>query len=247
MFSSFLKFLKKTVDYIVHQAYYVNTQEEIPMNETTSYTAIAAFDVDAQKGFTPICPDELPVPGGHKIVDALNLMAQYADVRVASKDSHSPKALWVVNTKEQMLKPTGLENADITWVSHCVPGTPGFELLDGLPRPIDYDFMVYKGVEVDLHPYGACYHDLGNTMSTGVIEFLRSKKVGTVLVGGLALEFCVATTATQLIEAGFKVILFTPACRVLNGESQLPALKAMADKGILIANNETELKAAIQG
>jgi len=25
---------------------------------------IASFDVDAQKGFTPICPDELPVTGG---------------------------------------------------------------------------------------------------------------------------------------------------------------------------------------
>ena len=31
----------------------------------------ASFDVDAQKGFTPICPDELPVAGGDEIVDAL--------------------------------------------------------------------------------------------------------------------------------------------------------------------------------
>lgn len=28
---------------------------------------IASFDVDAQKGFTPLCPDELPVPGGDAI------------------------------------------------------------------------------------------------------------------------------------------------------------------------------------
>ncbi len=33
----------------------------------------AAFDVDAQKGFTPLCPDELPVVGGHLIGAELNL------------------------------------------------------------------------------------------------------------------------------------------------------------------------------
>ena len=44
---------------------------------------------------------------------------------------------------------TGLTNADVTWVSHCGPGTPGFALLDGLPDPIDYDYFVWKGVEPD--------------------------------------------------------------------------------------------------
>ena len=29
---------------------------------------IASFDVDAQKGFTPLCPNELPVPEGDTIV-----------------------------------------------------------------------------------------------------------------------------------------------------------------------------------
>ncbi len=208
---------------------------------------IAAFDVDAQKGFTPICPDELPVPGGDEIVDSLNLMGSYANLRVASKDSHSPQALWVVDTPEQMLQPTGLRNADLTWVSHCVPGTPGFELLDGLPKPHEYDFMVYKGVEPDLHPYGACYHDLDNRMSTGVIEFLKSKEVDVVIVGGLALEFCVKTTATQLLDAGFKVVLFTPACRALNSSAVESSINDMQSAGILIANTEQELKNALMG
>ena len=59
-----------------------------------------------------------------------------------------------------------LANADLSWVSHCVPGTPGFELLDELPQPLDYDYFVWKGVEPDLHPYGACYHDLAEKRST---------------------------------------------------------------------------------
>ena len=34
---------------------------------TLSKTAIASFDVDAQKSFTPLCPNELPVAGGDQI------------------------------------------------------------------------------------------------------------------------------------------------------------------------------------
>ena len=29
---------------------------------------VASFDIDAQKTFTPLCPDELPVTEGDKIV-----------------------------------------------------------------------------------------------------------------------------------------------------------------------------------
>lgn len=117
---------------------------------------IASFDVDAQLGFTCHAPQELPVPDGHEIAPDLNAMAQRADLRLGSKDAHPANAAWVVADATQMLRPLTLANADLTWVSHCIPGTPGFELLPGLPAPIEYDYFVWKGVEPDLHPYGAC-------------------------------------------------------------------------------------------
>ena len=177
---------------------------------------IASFDVDAQKGFTPLCPNELPVPGGDGIVSELNRMAAFATFRVGSKDAHSPQAKWVVEDPANMLQPTGLSEADITWVSHCVPGTPGFDLLDGLPSPTEYDYFVWKGIELDIHPYGACYHDLSGKLSTGVIEYLKANGVTTVIVGGLAFEYCVATTCKQLASAGFEVVVYMPATRALN-------------------------------
>ena len=45
---------------------------------------IASFDVDAQKGFTPLCPNELPVPGGDAIAPALNQLAARASLRLGS-------------------------------------------------------------------------------------------------------------------------------------------------------------------
>lgn len=206
---------------------------------------IASFDVDAQKGFTPLCPSELPVPGGDTIVPALNQMATYAQVRIGSKDAHSPQAAWVVDSHAEMLRALPLANADLTWVSHCVPGTQGFELLDGLPAPLDYDYFVWKGVEPDLHPYGACYHDLAEKRSTGVIEFLRQNDVDLVLVGGLALDYCVKTTALQLRRAGFEVIVHLPACRAIASETAETACIAMREQGITLAASLEQLDGAL--
>lgn len=203
---------------------------------------IASFDVDAQKSFTPLCPNELPVEGGDTIGSELNRMAAIASFRVGSKDAHTTQAPWVVNTHSDMLQPTGLEHADLTWVSHCVPGTEGFKLLDDLPQPLDYDYFIWKGVEPEFHPYGACYHDLSNKLSTGVIEFLKAKGVECILVGGLALDFCVKTTALQLAKANFiSVIVYLPSCRAISEAGAEEAILEMRAAGIKIANNYEEL------
>lgn len=206
---------------------------------------IASFDVDAQKGFTPLCPGELPVPGGDAIAPALNQLATRASLRLGSKDAHSPQAAWVAPSHAEMLKPLPLANADLSWVSHCVPGTPGFELLDELPAPLDYDYFVWKGVEPDLHPYGACYHDLAEKRSTGVIEFLRHNGVNRVLVGGLALDYCVKTTALQLRRAGFMVDVYLPACRAIAEDTASSACAEMRAAGIALHASLNELDAAL--
>ncbi|MBD1588239.1 nicotinamidase [Pseudomonas typographi] len=206
---------------------------------------VASFDVDAQKGFTPLCPEQLPVPGGDLIAADLNFLASRAALRLGSKDAHSPHASWVVAQAADMLKPLPLANADVTWVSHCVPGTPGFELLDGLPAPLEYDFFVWKGIEPDLHPYGACYHDLAERRSTGAIEFLRAQGVGTVLVGGLALDYCVRTTALQLRRAGFEVGVYLPACRAIAEHTAEQAYQTLRGAGIALYANAAELDAAL--
>lgn len=206
---------------------------------------IASFDVDAQKGFTPLCPDELPVPGGEQIAPALNQLASRAQLRLGSKDAHSPQAAWIAPSHAEMLQPLPLPNADLSWVSHCVPGSKGFELLDELPQPLDYDYFVWKGVEPDLHPYGACYHDLAERRSTGAIEFLRHNGVQRVLVAGLALDYCVKTTALQLRKAGFTVGVYLPACRAIAKDTATQACAEMTALGIELYASLDELDAAL--
>lgn len=205
---------------------------------------IAAFDVDVQKGFTPLCPEELPVPGGDTIVPELEYMAGFADYRIGSKDAHPDKAVWTVATPEEMLQPLEYPEADLTWVKHCVPGTKGFESLEGLPRPTEYDYYIWKGMEPDLHPYGACYHDIHENLSTGVIEFLREREVGCVIVGGLAFDYCVQTTVWQLQRAGFKVLVYLPATRGLTEEGTGKTKETfLHTKNIQMIDNREELAA----
>ena len=193
---------------------------------------IAAFIVDAQKGFTPICPDELPIPDGDTIVPELLRMIDVSDYVVGSKDAHPSNAVWVADEKQTMLTPLSYPHSDLVWNRHCVVGTQGFELLDGLPDPMEFDYFVWKGMERDVHPYGACYHGLNDTMSTGVIEFLKSKDVELVLVGGLAYDFCVGTTVKQLVAAGFKVALYEPACKGINPEGIDKMREELKDIGV---------------
>ncbi|GGY93793.1 nicotinamidase [Shewanella fodinae] len=208
---------------------------------------IAAFDVDAQRTFTPLCPHELPVVGGDEIAAELNAQAQLAQLRIASKDAHCPTAKWVVASHAEMLQPLDYPDADLTWVRHAEPGTEGFELIPGLPAPAEYDFLVYKGVETAMHPYGACYHDLAGRISTGVIEWLKCHQVDTVLVGGLALDFCVKTTALQLAAAGFNVYLNLAACRAISETGASTACEEMRQAGITLVKDSQVLAAKLQG
>ena len=206
---------------------------------------VASFDVDSQRTFTPLCPDELPVEEGDEIGPELNRQAEYAAYRLGSKDSHSPEAVWVTDDADKIGKP-GVEgdNVEEHWPVHAVPGTEGFELIPGLPRPADYDFFVWKGVELDMHPYGACYHDIPERMSTGVIEWLKARGISHVLVGGLATDFCVWATARQLQDAGFQVILNRAATRGIADESVEEALEAMEKAGVKFIDSCDELEQA---
>lgn len=210
---------------------------DIELNKT------ACIDVDPQKGFSELCPKELPVEGALQIVDELKLNHAKASVRLVSRDMHPPGAAWEAETPERMLEPVGLPEVDIKWNPHCVVGTVGVELLPGLPPVRDYDFQINKGIDPDAHPYGAFYHDQADTLSTGGIEFLRSKQIDTVIVGGLALDFCVKKSVEQLVNAGFKVIVNLASTRPVFPDATDSVVSELVDKGVVIVENSAAIKA----
>lgn len=103
--------------------------------QPNKHSRFAAFHVDAQKGFTPICPDELPITDGDTIVEELNFLARKCDYLIGSKDAHPYNAVWTASDEQPMGTALLYKHADLSWNRHCVVGTTGFELLDGLHEP----------------------------------------------------------------------------------------------------------------
>ncbi|MBS0289950.1 MAG: isochorismatase family protein [Proteobacteria bacterium] len=207
------------------------------MNKINLKTPVACMDIDSQYSFTPQCPDELPVPHGDEIVPELNEQAKFAQYRIGSKEAHPVHAIWFATPEQPTLSKIQDDNVDVRWPKHCIPGTKGFEQLKGLPHPSQYDFFVWKGIEPDMHPYGSCFHDLNEKLSTGIIEFLRDKGVKTVIVGGLATDYCVKNTVLQLLNAGFETIVNLAACRGLNPLTTSLAISQMKNHGAIIIDS----------
>ena len=200
----------------------------------------ASFDVDSQNGFTERCMSELPVMDGQSIVPALNEQAKYADFRIMSKDAHPQDGIWVASESEPQFSKVSRPNVDIRWNSHCVVGTFGSDLIEGLPHPSTYDFLIYKGVERDMHPYSAAYHDLGKTISTGIIEWAKQKHIDTFIVGGLATDYCVKETAIDLAFAGFNVIVNLDASRSIDADLT-ETLQIFEAEGVKVIQNIKEI------
>lgn len=206
---------------------------------------IASFEIDPEKGFTHQC-NELAIDGGDEIVPELNENAKLAVYRYLSRDMHPKGAAWETETPELIgqLMEKQLPEVDRHWVAHCEFGTKGAELLDGLPHPIlGYDFTIVKGFEKDVHPYGACYHDLSEQKPTGIISEMIVQGVTHVILGGLAFDFCVATTAMQLARTGkFKVIINKAATRSVSPETEVTAKQQLEDAGVVILKDAKAVK-----
>lgn len=207
----------------------------------------ASFDIDCQKGFTNICPDELPVPGGETIVSEVNATAKFAKYRIGSKDWHPNVSLHMADKEHPQFSPVNLPNIDIRWNRHCIGNEKGSELLEGLPNWNEYDYFVWKGLQPDTHPYSAIYHDLQKKLSTGVIEWLTVNNISTVLAVGIATDFCLKETAIDLAKKGFRVIVNMAATKAINaqldsGETTLTiAIKEMKTYNIQFIDNALEL------
>ncbi|SEA79904.1 nicotinamidase/pyrazinamidase [Desulfuromusa kysingii] len=203
----------------------------------------ASFDVDPQRGFTPLCPAELPVAQGDEIADELNAQARFARLRLVSKDCHPLEAPWVAHSAAEVMQPVAGDypNLDIKWPPHCVVGTEGNRLIPGLPDEAVYDLVVEKGKDPLMHPYGACFQDLQERISTGAIEWLQTQGINTLLLGGLATDYCVKTTGLQLLQAGFRVILNRAACRGVATATSEQGLEELRQAGAEFVNSSHDL------
>jgi nicotinamidase/pyrazinamidase len=173
---------------------------------TTSATALLV--VDAQRGFTELCPDELPVPGGAAIVPRVNALLALPFARVdATQDWHPPDHRSFLGRAHNLYPP------------HCVMGTPGAEFLPGR-HPPRFSAIWRKGYDRDFEAYAV------TAQHPGFAAFLSAAGIRTVVVCGLATNICCAFAARDLRLAGFDVWLVEDASAGID----VPAAGLFQDK-----------------
>jgi nicotinamidase/pyrazinamidase len=154
--------------------------------------ARALIAVDVQRDFAP--GGALAVPDGDAVVPRLDELMRSGgfDLVVATRDWHPPDH-------------GSFAAQGGPWPEHCVQGTPGAELVDGLDRG-RIDVVVDKGTDPGTEGYSGFD-------GTGLASLLRERGVDEVVIGGLATDFCVRATALDALEAGFAVTVDMRAAR----------------------------------
>lgn len=144
---------------------------------------------DAQRGFTELSPDELPVPGGLAIVPAINRLLELPWLRVdASQDWHPPDHRSFLGRRDNLYPP------------HCVMGTPGADFLPGLHTE-RFHAIWRKGFRSDEEAYAV------TAQHPAFVQTLRASGVKTAVICGIATNICCFFTARDLRKAGFEVVM----------------------------------------
>ncbi len=192
-----------------------------------------SIDLQPQRTYSELCPLELPIPHALNIVDELNRQANLAHYRVLVKDSHGPGH-----------HPLPLQTQPNQTINrpHAIIGSEGFTLLPGLPDTKNYDFLVHIGIEPDIYCCGACFYDMAENISTGLIEWLQAKKTNRIVIGGLPLEYTVQCTVRQLCWHGdWEVVVNLGACRGFDNVACEQAIRTMREAGATIVSCAAEI------
>jgi nicotinamidase/pyrazinamidase len=166
----------------------------------------ALIAVDVQNDFLP--GGSLGVPGGDRVIAPLLRAAAAADLVVATRDWHPAGHCSFVERGGP-------------WPIHCIAGSRGAALVADVDRVADA--IVSKGTDPDVDAYSGFD-------GTRLAELLRAHGVDTVLVGGLATDYCVRATALDALQSGFRTVILASAVAAVDvtpgdGERALAALR----------------------
>ena len=203
----------------------------------------ALIIVDAQNDFCP--GGALAVGAGDEVIAPLNrladLFARKGGIVAATQDWHPAGHASFASSHPGMAPGQMIElaqtGAQMLWPDHCVQGSQGADFhaaLDTAPVGI----IIRKGMRRNLDSYSAFFENDRKT-PTGLDGFLRARSADTVVLGGLATDYCVLYSALDAAAQGYRTFVALDACRAVGipEGSQERALKMMQDAGIILVSS----------
>ena len=122
----------------------------------------------------------------------------------------------------------------VLWPDHCVQGTPGAELHEGLPSEW-IDAIIRKGADPTVDSYSGFRNNwnvMGERPPTGLAGLLKERGMTHVLVCGLARDYCVKWTAEDSAAAGFRTRFLWDLTRPVDAKSDARVREELGQAGV---------------
>ncbi len=121
----------------------------------------------------------------------------------------------------------------ILWPPHCVQDSENAGLL---LDPALFTAIVRKGTDSRYDSYSGFQDDGG--ARTDLDNILKTHGIKTLIVFGLATDFCVRFTVLDALKSGYRVMVLQNLCRGVAPDSTEQALREMKDKGALLLETD---------
>jgi nicotinamidase/pyrazinamidase len=200
-------------------------------------TTIGVIVVDVQGDFTKFRNGSLAVEGTDEayvktVEDQTKKLKAAGFLIFATQDWHPSKHLSFFNNHpgKKAFDVVKLHGKDqVLWPPHCVQNTPGAVIL--LDKKL-FVATVKKGMDPQFDSYSGFQDDGGK--KTGMDKLLKDKKIKTVVVYGIATDYCVKATALDAAAAGYKVIFIKNLSRGVAPDTSQKSIEEMKARGVVV-------------
>ena len=200
-------------------------------------TTMGVIVVDVQGDFTKFKNGSLAVEGTDEayvkgVEDQTKKLKAAGFPIFATQDWHPAKHLSFFSNHpgKKAFDVVKLHGKDqVLWPPHCVQNTPGAEIL--LDKKL-FTAIVKKGMDPQFDSYSGFQDDGGK--KTDMNKLLKDKKIKTVIVYGIATDYCVNATALDAAAAGYKVIFIKNLSRGVAPDTSQKSIEEMKAKGVVV-------------
>ena len=214
----------------------------------------ALIIVDVQNDFCP--GGRLAVAGGDDVILAINSLKHSFRCVVFTQDWHPANHLSFASQhvgKQPFDTVQMSYGAQILWPDHCVQHSKGA----GLHNKLMFhqgDWLLQKGTNALVDSYSGFYENDGFTQprfanGATLTDFLCGQKIKTLVLAGLAYDFCVGWHALDARKEGFDALIVKDMTRSIamplgvraEGKTSETAMDAQLDAAGVKVVNSTEV------
>ncbi|KFB08540.1 bifunctional nicotinamidase/pyrazinamidase [Nitratireductor basaltis] len=194
----------------------------------------ALLVIDVQNDFCP--GGALAVEDGDSIVPIINRMMDDFGHVILTQDWHPAGHSSFASSHEGktpfefVTMPYGQQ---VLWPDHCVQGTQGAAFHPDLE--VDRaELIIRKGFRPQIDSYSAFFEN-DHATPTGLAGYLSERGITSLVLAGLATDYCVAYSAIDAKKRGFEAEVVLDACRGIDLDGSLERMKReMQDAGVVL-------------